>query len=179
MTDLATITSELESHVATDGWDQPPRLYALVRTGSLLATEPHLAGTLAGADPDSLTPVEQEPIEGDLLDLLPQIGWPEGVAGAAIVNEVFMLPSGAETEIPEGVVAEEWAAAHPERREVRIALAVVRDGTETATLRVRGRDGADDEVVTSPGLLPNLSAALLETFAEPAPDEPAPDAPAP
>ncbi len=164
MTDLAGLTVELEAHVATGGWDQAPRLFALVRTGSLLASEPQLAPELAALDPDGLTPVEQEPVDGDLLELLPAIAWPSDVAGCALVNEVLMLPGG--LELPDDMAPED----HPERREVRIAMAVLRGGTETATLRVRGVGDAEDDLVTAPGLLPNLSAALLDTLAEPVDD---------
>ena len=50
---------EVESHVAAEGWDQAPRLFALVPTADLVAREPGLADQLAG-DPASMTPVEQD-----------------------------------------------------------------------------------------------------------------------
>ena len=42
---LRAAVVEAERHVAGFGWDQPPRLFALVRTLDLLAREPGLAPT--------------------------------------------------------------------------------------------------------------------------------------
>ncbi|HEV2890250.1 MAG TPA: PPA1309 family protein [Frankiaceae bacterium] len=165
MTDLAAIVTEIERHHVEEGWDQPPRLYALVTTRTLLENEPQLAEMLAGSDPEGLTPVEQEPFEDDVAEVLARIEWPEAVTGCALVNEVFLLPDGAVAERPEGTDETAWAEAHPDRRDVRIAVAVVRGGERASVLRIRGRDGEEDEVVTAPDLVPNLSAALLDTFA--------------
>ena len=43
---LDRLTVDLEKHVAEAGWDQPPRLFALVETVDLLRREPHLATEL-------------------------------------------------------------------------------------------------------------------------------------
>jgi hypothetical protein len=166
MPDLATIVDEIERLLVGNGWDQPPRLYALVPTADLLAGEPHLAEMLAGSDPEGLTPVEQEPVETDLADLLPRIAWPPAVRGAAVVDEVLMLPDGAAVARPDGVDESEWAASHPEQRDVRLVVAVLRDGARAATIRVRGVDGGEDQVLSAPDLVPNLATALLATFAE-------------
>lgn len=165
MADLADIVTEIERHLHEEaGWDQPPKLFALVRTDELLANEPQLAELLAGADPESLTPVEQPALEQDVAEVLAQIEWPPAVSGCAIVNEVFLLPDGAVAERPEGTDESDWAESHPDRRDVRIVVAVVRGGERASVLRVRGRDGEDDEVVAAPDLVPNLSAALMDTF---------------
>jgi hypothetical protein len=164
MPDLAAIVDEIERQLAAEGWDQPPRLYALVNTGELLANEPQLAEMLTGSDPDGLTPVEQAPIEEDLADLLGRIEWPPLVLGAAVVDEVVLLPDGATEARPAEADEYEWAAAHPEHRDVRMVVAVLRDGTRAATIRVRGVAGADDERLSAPDLVPNLAAALLDTF---------------
>ena len=161
--DLAAIVAEIERLLAEHGWDQPPRLYALVNTAELIAGEPHLAELLADSDPNGLTPVEQEPVEGDLADLLPTIAWPDAVRGCAVVDEVLMLPDGATEGRPDDVHEADWAAAHPEHREVRLVVGVLRDGTRAATLRVRGV-GAPDDVLSAPDLVPNLVTALLATF---------------
>lgn len=167
MTDLASIVSEIERHQSTQGWDQPPRLFALVRTQELLESEPQLAELLATSDPDGLTPVEQEPIEDDdVAELLARIEWPPAVSGCAFVNEVFLLPDGAVAERPDDADESAWAEAHPDKRDVRIAVAVVRGGERASVLRIRGNDGEEDEVVAAPDLVPNLSMALLETFAD-------------
>ena len=165
MSDLAEIVTEIERHLAGEGWDQPPKLFALVPTRELLENEPGLAELLAGADPDSLTPVEQPALEEDVARVLAQIEWPPAVSGCAFVNEVFLLPDGAVAERPEDTDESDWAESHPDRREVRLAVAVVRGGERASVLRIRGRDGEEDEVVTAPDLVPNLSAALLDTFA--------------
>jgi hypothetical protein len=164
MPDLAPIVAEIERLLAEQGWDQPPRLYALVPTGELLAAEPQLAEMLADSDPDGLTPVEQEPFEEDVEDVLPRIEWPESVRGCALVTEVFMLPDGAVEARPEGTDEAAWAAAHPEHRDVRLAVGVLRDGTRASTVRVRGLPGAEDDVLEAPDLVPNLATALLATF---------------
>lgn len=165
MPDLSSVVVEIERHLAGEGWDQPPRLFALVPTRELLQHEPQLAEMLAEADLDGLTPVEQEPFEEDVAEVLARIEWPPAVAGCAIVNEVFLLPDGAVAERPEGTAESDWAESHPDRRDVRIVVAVVRDGERASVLRVRGREGEEDEVVAAPDLVPNLSAALLDTFA--------------
>jgi len=165
MSDLAEIVTEIERHLAGEGWDQPPKLYALVPTRELLDNEPGLAELLAGADPDSLTPVEQPALEDDVARVLAQIEWPPAVSGCAFVNEVFLLPDGAVAERPEGTDESDWAESHPDRRDVRLAVAVVRGGERASVLRIRGRHGEEDEVVNAPDLVPNLSAALLDTFA--------------
>jgi hypothetical protein len=77
-----------------------------------------------------------------------------------------MLPPNAEAEMPaadSGVDVDAWVAAHPERQEVRIAVGVLRDGSRDCALRLRSRD-ADDEVLSGPGLVPNLEEALAQTL---------------
>lgn len=164
MADLAEIVTEIERHLAEAGWDQPPKLFALVRTSKLLANEPQLADLLAGSDPDSLTPVEQEPLEDEVEEVLSRIEWPPAVTGCALVNEVFLLPDGAVAERPEGTSESDWAESHPDRRDVRIAVAVVRGGDRASVLRIKGLEGEEDEVLAAPDLVPNLSSALLATF---------------
>lgn len=165
MPDLAATVTEIERHLAAQGWDQPPKLFALVQTKELLSTEPQLAELLAGSDPEGLTPVEQEPFDDDVVELLARIEWPETVLGCAFVNEVYLLPDGAVAERPDGADESEWAEAHPERRDVRLAVAVARGGERASVLRIRAPEGEEDEVVVAPDLVPNLSSALLETFA--------------
>jgi hypothetical protein len=177
---LTSVMTEIEQYVAAAGWDQPPRLFALVDTSDLVRREPAMAAKL-GLDGDldtvagSLTPVEQEDLEDVPLDeLLAQIGWPPEVAGCAVVNEVIVLPPGAEDLAPEDAddeAAAAWAVNHPARREVRLAVGVLRDGTRMATLRLRAdgetvKDGFADDIVVGADLAPGLADALLETFSE-------------
>src|SRR3954469_18778735 len=87
---LEAVVSEVERHAALTGWDQPPRLYALVPTAELLAREPGLAASLPQDSPEgSITPVEQDelPRHATLEELLAGIAWPDEVAGTALVVE--------------------------------------------------------------------------------------------
>ena len=45
---LAVAALETERHVAASGWDQNPRVFALVDTAALAAAEPQLAASLTG-----------------------------------------------------------------------------------------------------------------------------------
>ncbi|HEY9472301.1 MAG TPA: PPA1309 family protein, partial [Mycobacteriales bacterium] len=111
---LENIAAEVERHVGSTGWDQPPQIFALVDTAELLRTQPGLADSVgAGIDvmPDgSLTPVEQEPLPDAPLDeTLGRIAWPEGVRGCALVHEIVVLPPGAEEAMPADADAAEYA----------------------------------------------------------------------
>jgi hypothetical protein len=166
---LTQAVIEIEQHVASSGWDQPVRLYALVPTAELVQQEPQLADQLgvAASAPGHLTPVEQEelPKHDTIEELLGGILWPEEVAGAAIVVERVMLPPEAEGQLPEDEAkAVEWAAQHPGRQEVRIAVGVVRDGDRECALRFRHRD-SDQEVLSGASLVPGLADALAATLA--------------
>ncbi|HVE63614.1 MAG TPA: PPA1309 family protein [Mycobacteriales bacterium] len=163
---LTNVVVEIEQHVAVSGWDQPPRLYALVDTGELLEREPQLSSTLGVSPTGPLTPVEQEALpDGVLDDVLAGLAWPDDVAGCALVNEVTMLPAELAAAMPSDVDEDSWAAGHPGRREIRLAVAVLRDGTRAGCLRLRNAEGAaDDEVLVGADLVPNLADALLATL---------------
>lgn len=167
---------ELEQHVARSGWDQGPRLFALADTAELIKAEPRLAAALApetvevaGLAPlRTYTSIEQEGFPGGkaLDEALAGIGWPQTVDGAALVVERVMLPPDAEAHMPaegSGTDLDAWVAEHPQRQEVRIAVGVLRDGSRDCALRLRSRD-ADDEVLSGPGLVPNLADALAQTL---------------
>jgi hypothetical protein len=156
---------EVEAHVGTDGWDQPPRLFALVPTADLIAREPALAAQLS-ADAGSITPIEQDGVPADrsLEDLLLEIAWPSAVIGCAAVIERVMLPPEAEASLPDDpdeLLAA--AASHPDRREVRLVAAVIRDGA--AHSAVRARPPHDTELLEGPDLVPGLIAQLRRTLA--------------
>lgn len=165
---------EIERHVAAMGWDGPARLYALVDTAALLREEPALAAQLGLADvpdlglPTSLTPVEQEefPADESLDEVLAGILWGPAVDGCALSVERLMLPPQAEAGLPAADSdAAAYAAAHPEREDVRIVVGVMRDGTVDTVLRLRSQD-RDDAVVFGPDLVPGLARALAATFEE-------------
>ena len=160
--------SEIESQVASRGWDQPPRLYALAPTDELVAREPALANQLgldtAAQTPGSLTPVEQEVPTASIDELLATITWPETVAGCALVVERIVLPPAAEDAMPQDPdAATSWAQNHPERTDVRIVVGVLRDGRQSSVMRVRGHDDESD-LIRDPEFSPDLGAALAATF---------------
>ena len=158
---------EIERHVSGSGWDQPPQLFALARTVELMVREPDLAARL-GLDPDrvpsgGLTPVEQDALpNGPLDEALAQVGWPPEVAGCALVQEVVMLPPEVEQSMPRHADVVEWAGDHPERREARLGVAVLRDGSRACTVRLRGEQ--EDELLVGPDLAPALADALAATL---------------
>ncbi|WP_314171979.1 PPA1309 family protein [Streptomyces winkii] len=175
---LTQAVLELDEYAAGLGWDQPSRLFALVDTARLRAEEPELAGQLGFDDTEqpaaSLTPVEQDelPTGAPLDEFLATIAWPEAVAGCAMTVERLMLPQSAEAAVPEELQREgseerltEWVAGHPERQEVRLTVAVLRDGTRESALRLRDKD-SPTEVLTGAGLVPGLADALAATFEE-------------
>ncbi len=185
---LAAAVSEIDHHLATEGWNQPTRLYALVLTTELLHSEPGLADSLGlptDAAPDALTPVEQESLPSDtpLDEWLSGITWPPEVAGCVLAQEVLALPPSVEADVPTGTDAVQWAATHPLRREVRMVVGVLRDTTKHCSLRVRGsaptsnnaigtadqgtaQHEVADDLVTGSDLVPLLADALAATLTD-------------
>ena len=170
---LQSVVGEVEAHVAEAGWDQPPQLFALVPTEQLLRAEPQLAATmgLVAGDPSSLTPVAQEPLADAPLDeQLASMVFGEEVLGVVLAHEVVVLPPSAEAALADlddpAVDPAQLAAEHPERRDVRMVVGVVRGGGQACVLRLRGATAEQDERVTGPDLAPALAAALLATLDE-------------
>jgi hypothetical protein len=170
---LELALAEVDEHLATGGWDQPTRLYALVTTADLVESEPALAEALGLATQvtsHGLTAVEQESLPaGEPLDeWLAGIGWPLEVIGCALAQEVLTLPPSVEADVPDDpqVDPAQWAATHPLRHEVRMVVGVLRDGSRASILRVRGGADADDDLVKGDDLVPLLADALTATFAE-------------
>jgi hypothetical protein len=168
---LTRAVLEIDEYVSGLGWDQPARLFALVDTARLRAQEPSLAAQLGLDDaPETtgLTPIEQEEIAADrpLDEFLGTIAWPDSVVGCALTVERLMLPPSAEAAVPDdldGARLNQWVAEHPDRQEVRMTVAVLRDGTRESALRLREKD-APSEVLTGADLVPGLAAALAATF---------------
>ena len=165
---------EVEQHVGAAGWDGPVRLFALVRTAGALERDPQLTSRLppdvvaaAQADPEHLTLVEQDdlPDASSLEDLLAGLAWPPSVDGAALVTERVVVPPEVEAQMPgDPDEALEYLASHPARREVRLAAAVLRDGTGGCAVRARDHD-RDGDVAVGPDLVPGLLEALAGTLA--------------
>jgi hypothetical protein len=163
---LVASALETERHVAAAGWDQPPRLFALVRTAGLLEREPHLRGQVGDGEADGLTAVEQEglPSSSSLESILAQLAWPEEVDGVALAVERLVVPPEAERDLPENPdEAAEVLAAHPDRKDVRLLVAVLRDGESACLLRQRDHD-TDDKVASGPDIAPGLVQALSATL---------------
>ncbi|MFE0881439.1 PPA1309 family protein [Streptomyces rochei] len=170
---LTRAVLEIDEYVSGLGWDQPSRLFALVDTARLRADQPSLADRLGLQDePESsgLTPIEQDEIPTDqpLDEFLGTIAWPDAVVGCALVVERLMLPPSAEAQVPQGLneaKLAQWVAEHPDRQEVRMTVAVLRDGSRDSALRLREKDSTT-EVLTGSDLVPGLAEALTATFEE-------------
>jgi hypothetical protein len=170
---LTRAVLEIDEYVSGLGWDQPARLFALVDTARLRVQEPALAAQLGLTDEQevtALTPIEQEEIPaGKPLDeFLGTIAWPDAVVGCALTVERLMLPPSAEASVPEGLNEKklaQWVAEHPSRQEVRMTVAVLRDGARDSALRLREKD-TPTEVLTGGDLVPGLAEALAATFEE-------------
>jgi hypothetical protein len=163
---LAAAVLEIETHSAEAGWDQPGRLYALVDTAALVRREPALASAMGLDDASaegSLTPIEQEQLPADRFEAtLASITWGPEVSGCAAVVERLVLPPEADDAIPaDPVEAATFAAEHPERQEVRMAVGVTRSGASYCALRLRAHD---DSVVGGADLVPELIALLGATL---------------
>lgn len=165
---LVRCAIETERYVAAAGWDQPVRLFALVETAKLVAAEPALAAQLRPDDPvgDDLSAIEQDglPPADPLEEFLGMLAWPADVDGVALAIERLVVPPEAEEGLPEDPdEAARILAAHPGRVDVRLLVAVTRDGQSTALLRQRPHD-ADDKVAIGREIAPDLVAALAATL---------------
>lgn len=160
---LVAALLEVERHVGRSGWDQPARLFALVRTRDLIVAEPSLADQLTGA-PDGYSSIEQEDFHPgeDLAETLAGIAWPAAVNGCVLALERAFLPADAEVELPTDPDAAALAvAAHPRRLDLRVVVGVDRDGASHGLARVRGEDG---DLLGGNDLVPALASALAHTL---------------
>ena len=167
---LVAALVELERHVGAAGWDQPPRLFALVLTDVFAEAEPTLAAELglrtsaAGAPPGALTAIEQESFAatGDLVADLTQLEWPGTVFGCAVSAERTFLPAGAEDGIPDDPdAAAAYVAAHPDRQEIRVVVGADRTGSRHGVARLVSNPG---ELLGAEDLVPGLAEALAHTL---------------
>jgi len=169
-TALVAALLELDRHLGGAGWDQPTRLFALVRTDELAVAEPGLAAQLglrtsdAGGLPDALTAIEQEDFDpsGDLLSDLAGIEWPPAVFGCAISTERTFLPAVYEADLPaDSGAAAQMVASHPERQEIRVVVGVDRSGNRHGVARLASRP---EELLGAEDLVPGLTTALAHTL---------------
>jgi hypothetical protein len=165
---LTIAALDTERHVAASGWDQNPRLFALVSTADLLEREPQLRAGLSGSDlaEGALSAIEQEnlPRTSSLESLLGTLSWPDTVVGAALAVERIVVPPEAERHLPDDPAkAVDALAAHPDRRDVRLLVAVLRGGQSRCLLRQRAHD-RDDQVALGDDIAPGLVHALRATL---------------
>jgi len=168
----------------TEGWDQPPQLFALVPTADLVAAEPTLEEQLD--DEAALTPIAQEPLPDDLSgnsialdEFLATTSWPPAVEGVVLVQQIVVLPPTAEHALDEAIAplladrdaadraGRDAAQTHPERRDARLYAGVLRDGVSLCLLQLRPEEDEafpDLDLRTAPNLAPNLIDALRHTL---------------
>ncbi len=154
---------EVERHVGASGWDQPSRLFALVRTADLIAAEPQLANQLGAAPPDGFSSVEQDDFHpgADVLGALQRISWPETVAGCVMVVERCFLSKEHEDDIPDDDTATDYVASHPDKQDIRVVVGALRDGSSHGVARLMS---SPDELLGGDNLVPGLSAGVLGTL---------------
>ncbi|AZG48593.1 PPA1309 family protein [Gordonia insulae] len=188
---LGSALRDIVEFVDASGWDQPPMLFALVPTASLAQTQP---GLVDPEDDSELSPIAQDSValpDGEqsgveLERILATTSWPPTVAGAALVQEILVLPPEAEPDLdsaleamlraPEDPTAADAAArasaqAHPGGRAARLVVGALRDGRSLGLLQLRP-DAADDprvgiELLTHPDLGTDLRLALAQTLDDP------------
>ena len=161
---------DLDRHVGRDGWDQPPRLFALVLTDVLAEAEPVLSRQLGlrttedGGLPGALTAIEQDEFRstGQLTRDLATVEWPETVFGCALATVRTFLPAAYEADLPtDPEAAAAVVAAHPQRQEIRVVVGVDRAGNRHGVGRLASRP---EEVLGAPDLVPGLVSALAHTL---------------
>lgn len=157
---------DLEHHVGAAGWEQPARLFALVETEVLVASEPALADTVGLHDraDGSLTAVEQDDFagSGDVLADLARIEWPAAVFGCAISLVRTFLPAAYEADLPaDPAAAAAVVAEHPQRQEIRVVVGTDRSENRHGVARLLSQP---DELLAADDLVPGLAAALAHTL---------------
>jgi hypothetical protein len=162
MDSLASAVVDVERYAATKGWGRPPQLYALTRKKTIRSADPETAAVLHDKQDDALIPMEQDPLPaGEPDEVLASIQWPTQVEGCVLVTELFVLPPGAEKEAPaDPAAAEKWAARRLDRKEARLAVGVLRDGSYACCLQLRD----SQELIIAPDLADDLVATLFATF---------------
>ncbi|HEV2927358.1 MAG TPA: PPA1309 family protein [Propionibacteriaceae bacterium] len=179
---LVAALVELDRHVGRNGWDTPPRLFALVLSNVLAAAEPQLSAELAAgagvqggrppsgepratdAAPGALTAIEQDEFisSGDLTRDLAHLEWPETVYGCALATVQMFLPADTDVDLPaDPEAAAEAVASHPQRQEIRVVVGADRAGNRHGVARLAAQP---DELLGAPDLVPGLAAALAHTL---------------
>ncbi|APX32316.1 hypothetical protein BH708_05790 [Brachybacterium sp. P6-10-X1] len=169
---LAAAVLEVARHLEGEQLGAP-RLFALARSAALMATSPSLAALL-GADasgdqePDALhlTPIDLDDGSGvggsadggDPLAALQSVQWPDLATGGAIACD--LAPSSWSVRAEDEGAAPPEAQGLPEGRPLRVVVAALADGTTWSAVH----RGAGHGYVLGAALLPDISAALLQTL---------------
>jgi hypothetical protein len=165
---LAAAVLEVARHVE-EGPLAAPRLFALARSTELIAASPALAALL-GAEGEGanahdalhLTPIDLDesaspsaPATADPLAALESVQWPDLAAGGAIACD--LAPSAWSVRDGEDRTS---GAALPSGRALRVVVAALTDGTTWSAVH----RGDEDGYVLGAALLPEISAALVQTL---------------
>lgn len=149
--DLGNALAQCAAYAAELPWDSPDLLFALVPTAELMRQAPDL---VSEGDDSPLSPVLQELDDptADTATVLAGIGWPEAVAGTALVTEITVVS-------PDG---DDGAG-----RRARLIGGALRTGQRLALLALEAVDADDpNHLRTHPELAPELLDALAATFDE-------------
>lgn len=149
--DLGNALAQCAAYAAELPWGSPDFLFALVPTDVLARQAPHL---IDDGDDSALSPVLQDPEDpyADTETILATIGWPDAVAGCALVTEITVVP-------PDG--------DESQSRQARLIGGALRTGPRVALLALRPDESDGDEpnhLRTHPDLAPELLDALAATF---------------
>lgn len=164
---LTRCALETEAHVATDGWGQGPRLFALARNGELLRRRPALASMLGDVDPEEFSAIEQEGViasEAELEKALGHTAWPNDVDGVALAVERVVVPPREPSSVSRLGRPSSRRSDQGEREDVRLVVAALRGG-EIITLVRRKAQDAEDKVAIGTNVAPGLVDALKATLA--------------
>ena len=144
------------------------RLFALVETADLLRREPQLAGELGiGAAPTRRPHPGRAgrlPAHQRSTSCSAGIAWPPRCSACALAVERLMLPPDAERAACRRTraTALRWVAEHPERQEVGIVVAVLRDGSRAARCGCAPTT-TRQSVLTGPDLVPGTGRRARPT----------------
>jgi hypothetical protein len=160
--ELTSAVVETARHSAPEPWDQPPRLYALVRRAALASFDEHLPAGIKDAQPGSLIPIEQDPLpEGEPAEVLAGIRWPEEVVGCVLVTGVVIPDPGPDAS-SDAAAGKHAAAGRPEQRQGRLTVGILREPTDRykCCLQLQG----EEDLIIHEDLADELVTALLGTF---------------
>ena len=166
---LSIAALDTERHVAAAGWDQNPRLFALVPTADLVEREPQLRGRAGPRRPRRRRAARRSSrrtcrATSSSSPCSAGIAWPETVAGAALAVERIVVPPEAERDLPENPSRRSTPSPPtPTGSDVRLLVAVTRDGQSRCLLRQRAHD-SDDQVALGDDIAPGLVHALRATL---------------